>query len=444
MSMKLLLPALSCLAVAHLFGALTFAAPPTAPEEIFKAYARNAERGMTKAEFQRYLKDYTLSPSLKRLYDDGNKAVINAVDTDTAGEADDAFARQGVPVDGGMSSANFQDYIKNFGPRKTPQTVTAPPSKGFLDGLTFDSKTKTSWLHDSALHVSRSAPAPGQQSSIPGGTDPGPAQISWTHSVGSRSVFSIDGALSYTYEVQSLSGNELLGYLTSFRIVPSFEVHTSNDPKNQQDSLKGKVDFQVGLNSKDVTSSDVFQLQALSISPTYERDRIKTTETYGADIFYTPILKAIPGMTALQPIAFWRETTTIPENADEAARRAYPGFIWQPSIGIEAGHATLANAPVYGSDPDFARFALKLKLDLYLVPQFDVSVSYVHRTFFTGSGNSFDFIDITPTWYIGSSLDDLKDPKKIHFAIGLDFKYGETTPSFKHVDSASAFIGMKF
>lgn len=78
------------------------------------------------------------------------------------------------------------------------------------------------------------------------------------------------------------------------------------------------------------------------------------------------------------------------------------------------------------------------------IPQFDVSVSYVHPTFATGKGSSFDFVDVTPTWYIGSSLDDLKDPKKIHFAIGLDFKYGEITPSFNHVDSVSPFSGMKF
>jgi hypothetical protein len=442
--MKLFLRALTYLVFAHFLGAHALAALPTGPEAIFKAYARRPERGMTKAEFQRYLKDYTLSPSLRRLYDDGNKAVINAVDADTDAEANDAFARQGILADGEMSLANFQDYVKTFPPRRTPETVTAPASKGILDTLTFDTKTKTSWLHDSSFHVTRSAPAPGQQTSIPGGTDPGPAQISWTHSVGSRSIFTIDGALSYIYEVQNSSGKELLGYLPSFTIVPSFEAHTSNDPNNQQDSLKAKIDFQVGLNSRDVSSSDVFQLQALSISPAYERDRIKTTETYGVDLFYTPILKAIPGMTALQPLAFWRATTTVPANAEEAARLAYPGFVWQPSIGIETGHASLTNTPVFGSDRDFARFGLKLKLDLYLLPQLDLGVSYVHRTFLTGSENSYDFVDITPLWYIGSSLDDLKDPKKIHFAVGLDFRYGETTPSFKHVDSASAFVGMKF
>jgi hypothetical protein len=432
-------------AAAQLFASFIVGAGlPTGADAIFKAYTHDAKSGMTKAEFQRYLKDYTLSAGVKRLYDEGNEAVTKAVDTDTAAETDDAFARQGVPSGAGMTLANFQDYVKSFPPRKTPQTVTAPISKGILDDLTLDAKTKRSWLHDSAFHLTRTAPAPGQQTSLPGGSDPGPAQISWTHAVGSSAVFTIDGALSYTYELESLTDTEFLGYRPSVRIIPSFEAHTSNDPNNQQDSLKAKIDFQLGLNSKDENSSDLFQLQALSIAPTYERDRIKTTETYGADIFYTPIFKVIPGMTALQPLAFWRTAKTIPANPEEAARLAYPGFVWQPSIGFETGHATLASLPVFDSDPDFARFALKLKIDLYLVPQLDVSVGYSHRTFLTGNGDSYDFIDINPIWYIGSSLDDLNDPKKIHFAVGLDFKYGETTPSFKHVDSLSAFIGMKF
>ena len=63
-----------CFTFTQLLGAIALAALPTAPDAIYKAYTRDARAGMTKAEFQRYLKDYTLSPSLKRLYDDGNNS----------------------------------------------------------------------------------------------------------------------------------------------------------------------------------------------------------------------------------------------------------------------------------------------------------------------------------------------------------------------------------
>jgi hypothetical protein len=208
--------------------------------------------------------------------------------------------------------------------------------------------------------------------------------------------------------------------------------------------LKAKVDFQFALNSEDKTDTDLFQLQALSVAPTYERDRVKKTETYGADIFYTPILKAIPGMTALYPLTFWHRQIAVVANPEEALRVAYPGFIWSPSIGFEVGHAIIDQAAVYGNDPDYARFVAKITLDLYLIPQFDISVSYAARFFLTGDERAFSFFEIAPTWYIWTAAEDMQNPKKVHFAIGLDFKDGETTPNFKHVDSLSAFIGVKF
>jgi len=422
--------------------------PPSA-EDIYKTYAKqDPKKGITRQEFAHYLRDSTLSPSVKALYESGTAAVVQAVDADVAQETAAAFIRQGVAPGESMSPYSFKDYITAFPPRKTilPQPLPVPsqpkagiPSpkptpSGFLDRLT------NSKLHDESLHVTRTAPVP----AVPGGADPGPAQLNWTHAVGSPDVFTIDAAISYTYDFKSLGDKELLGYYPTFAIVPSFEAHTSNSVTATQDSLKAKLDLQFALDSKGKSDTDLFQLQALSIAPAYERDRVKKTETYGGEVFYTPVLKAIPGMTALYPLAFWRNQNAVVANPTEAAAIAYPGFVWSPSVGFEVGHATINETPVYGTDPDYARFVAKLKLDLYLFPQFDLSVSYAGRVFLNGEERAFSFFEIAPTWYIFTPAEDVQNPKKVHFAIGLDFKDGETTPSFKHVDSLSAFVGMKF
>jgi hypothetical protein len=441
---------LSCLAA--VIGCLVFELTSVvlgadSPETIYKYYAkRSPEKGITKEEFKHYLRDYTLSPAVKTLYESGNAAVAKAVDQDTDDEAMLAFTRQSVDPAEPMPATSFKDYITAFPPRKTimpPPRMPTPTTKpgmptpkptpsGILDRLT------NSWLHDTSLHVTRSAPAPG----ILGGADPGPAQFNWTHSAGAADVFTIDAAASYTYELQSLRDKELLGYYPTAKIIPSFEAHTSTSVTATQDSLKAKLDFQFALNSKDENENDLFQLQALSIAPAYETDRVKATETYGADIFYTPLLKRVPGMTALYPLNFWHQQTPV-TTPEEAMQIAYPGFTWSPSIGFEVGHATMGDVAVYGSDADYARFVAKLKLDIYLIPQFDLSLSYAGRVFLTGDNRAFSFFDVAPILYLGPSA-DVQDPKKIHFAIGLDFKDGETTPNFKHVDSLSAFIGIKF
>jgi hypothetical protein len=417
-------------------------APPSA-EEIYKAYAKHPEKGITKQEFEQYLKDSTLSPGLKRLYDGGNAAVVAAVDADTSAETDTAFIRQSVAPGEPMSPASFKDYLAAFPPRKTilpqtpPQTskpttpAAKPAPKGILDGLT------NSKLHDDALHVTRSAPGPGVFGSI----DPGPAQLNWTHAAGSADVFTIDAAVSYIYEVESLKKSKFFGYYPSLSIVPSFEAHTSTSATATQDSLKGKLDFQFALNP-DYASADAPPLQALSIAPAYEGDRVKKTETYGGDIFYTPFIKGI-GMGTLMPLSFGPPPTSPVATPEEALRRAYPAFIWSPSIGFEIGHATMDDTAVYGNDPDYVRFVAKVKLDVFLFPQFDLGLAYAGRVFLTGDDRAFSFFNVTPTWYLGSAA-DVQDKKKIHFAVGLDFKDGETTPNFKHVDSLSAFIGVKF
>src|SRR5204862_374854 len=159
--------------------------------------------------------------------------------------------------------------------------------------------------------------------------DPGPAQISWTHSAGAHDVYSIDGAVSYNYEVEALRGQQLWGLDMQGSVVPSFEAHTSNDSKNKEDTLKAKLDLQFALDAPGT-------VHGLSLAPTYETDRTNRTETYGGEIFYSPTWTAIPGLGVFRSFRSGDVLAAPPSTPEEGARLAYPGFAWQPSVGFEA------------------------------------------------------------------------------------------------------------
>src|SRR5690242_11566348 len=163
------------------FGLAPAMSAPSA-EQIYNTYAKtDPKKGITKQEFQHYLRDSTLSPHIKALYNSDNGPVVRAVDADTSDEADAAFIRQSIPPGESMPFYSFKDYITAFAARKTimpqPQIplaapklgkpASSPPPNGVLDRLT------NSMLHDEALHVTRSAPVP----AVLGGVDPGPAQL---------------------------------------------------------------------------------------------------------------------------------------------------------------------------------------------------------------------------------------------------------------------------
>jgi hypothetical protein len=79
--------------------------------------------------------------------------------------------------------------------------------------------------------------------------------------------------------------------------------------------------------------------------------------------------------------------------------------------------------------------------DLYITPSFEIAADYSHRTFLTGGGNSFDYVELSPILYLDGSPDD---PTSHHFSIGMTLKNGKTTPQFKSVNSISAWLGIKF
>ncbi len=246
-------------------------------------------------------------------------------------------------------------------------------------------------------------------------------------------MLSVDGAVSYKFsppELLNLSSTNLS--VTS--INPAFEIHESTALKNQQDSISAKMPVVLAWNfpQKSPLETAIFYL-----SPTYETDKSKSTETYGIDILFSPIVST-------QIMGFPIQTGQfIPIGAIfKSIKAEYPGVRLMPYLGFENGYASFPGGrSVYDNQRDFSRFAARLKTDIFLSPRLDIAIDYYHRTFLTGNDDSFDFVDISPILYLDG---DPENPETEHFSLGMTFKDGKTTPQFKNVKTISAWIGVKF
>jgi hypothetical protein len=204
-----------------------------------------------------------------------------------------------------------------------------------------------------------------------------------------------------------------------FFLQPTVEAHTSTNPKAQQDSISAKIPLQIVL-SLDRDKADFFESHYFSISPVYETDHVKNTETYGGDLFYSPTIPRfhIGGLGPIHPLPDWIT------------------FGWRPYIGIEGGEAFQpASTMGYKMPSEFVRGVFKLHSDLYFSNRFDLAVDFSHRTFINGDNASFEYMEISSVYYVDEDQ---------HLSLGLTYKNGYTTPQFSQVDSLSAWIGIKF
>jgi len=403
-------------------------AKPANLKSLYDQYARsNPTKGMNQNEFEKYLVDHLSSDpetarQLADLYVNDPKYfnVMNPKIEDAWTKILNDFSS---PDAGVLDRAQFGSYLKKYPPGSSLPSLTSPasssqagPTAGILAKIT------GGLIQDGNLHINKSSSQPGS-SGLPGGIDPGPAQFNWTKAAGSSSVFSIDGALSYNYQPKNVDW---------LYIVPGVEAHTSTASSAQQDSISAGVNVKAWFDNSD--ANGLFAGNLLSLAPAYETDRKKDTETYGGGFFYTPILN-LPGMENYQRLDFWRS------HASPADQNVYPGFSWTAAVGLEGGYATQSPNVVFRLQNDYARIAGKLHADLYISPRFDIAVDFTHRTFLTGQTQSFEYVEVSPTFYLDSTQDD---PKKQNFALGMTFKYGKTTPQFQKVDSISLWFGVKF
>jgi hypothetical protein len=421
-------------------------------ETLYYSLAHDPKKGITRDELINYLRQQVhLDPLYKELHTKGDKIYESALEKSLPEQADLIIVKFSSPGDDHLDLIAFSNYLA-VNPRKSDGVVATPAAtpKGLLDTVTYNPNTKRPLLSDKNLHITKSAPNPGASTTKPGGTDPGPAQFNWTRSAGSRSLFSVDAAISYSLSYHDLfppRDDKLSHYLFDYYLTPSFEAHTATDPKNKQDSLQAKLQLQIAMapntrSNEYVESKAWFADQIFSIAPSYQRDTVKKIEAYGGEIFYTPIPN-IPGFKVYKSLNFWRKDAgMIPRTEVERELQYCPEFLILPAVGIETGYyANGLNALPPGLDKDYTRLTAKLHLDFYITPQFDIATDYVHRTFLVGGGKSFDYVEVSPVLYLDPTQDD---PSKQHFALGMSFKYGKTTPQFQEVRSISAWFGVKF
>ena len=111
-------------------------------------------------------------------------------------------------------------------------------------------------------------------------------------------------------------------------------------------------------------------------------------------------------------------------------------FSWRPYVGFEGAEVSQTPPKTgYKLPPDFIRFAAKLHTDLYFSNRFDLAMDYCHRNFFYGDDVSFDYVEVSPIFYIDEDQ---------HLSLGLTYKNGYTSPQFSWVHSIGAWVGIKF
>ena len=386
--------------------------------EVFDTLVKKGRPGMTLSEAETYLRKYDpkyTDPEYVAFAKD-NPAFKRLMEAKIEKDAKGLLSNEGVLISGErvITRATFVEDAPTFNP-----TLGKEPKTDYLASVT------NKVLTDESLSITKSTTIQGDEKR--------PAQFGYLLDKG-RSVFTIDGALSYKFNRQAPFGGDDFSFLPI--ITPTLEAHTSTRAKKQQDSLSAKV-----VAEFDIASSfmpDLFQEHTITITPSYETDHLKKTEAYSINVMYSPTLGGWFPTGKFIPLAQILNGVGI-----SGYQHEYPGIIWRPYVGFEDGLiSTPSNdTSVYGGEDTYSRFASVLHSDLYLAPRFDVAVDFSNRTFFTGTDRTFDYVEVSPILYLDGNP---ADPTTEHFSLGMSLKYGKTTPQFKNVDSLSAWLGVRF
>jgi hypothetical protein len=425
---------------------LSEGAGPLPPEAIYKYYhsigAPSAEKdSLSKDQIKAYLRDHDptfgsefngIAASDRAFRETREKHLDQATDDFMDGDYGHQIANS---TQFAVYKKAFIDYLTSQVYKHEPQT--AARGVGPKSGVPPTEPQRLFPIHIGSIfigqpHLSKSSVA---ANTAAGQLQGGPAQFNWSTPETQKSSYSVDAAA--TIEIEPLLGLGVTPW-DQLRVVPTAEAHTSSITTGQQNSISGKLQIiQPFTLSSPVTllapvNTEPYQTllptlksegALLQITPNYETNRQQTLETYGSDILLTPLF------------------TPLYRNGSKYVLTVVP------SIGLESGFVYgVAKHSIYGQGDDFSRFVARLHGELYITRYFLVVADFYDRMFLTASKLNYAFIDVSPNIILNpdpsSSLGT--DPMKLQFSVGLDFKYGKTTPQFNEVHSISAFLGLKF
>ncbi len=384
--------------------------PPVSPETLFRKYDRDHDNVLNIDELAEYVRDtnptYTKA-AFKALY--GRDALYReAVHTESRNDAE-AIALYGhLDRNRGefvLNAKEFEDYL-----------VDKVPEYKDLRNPDILKKVTGGALSDRHLHISKSTTVKQDNNRFL----VEPARFALTEPTSGPLVFTIDAALSYSLTLPPIKNFLGIGPAEAF-LQPTVEAHTSTSVTAQQDSISAKVPVQLVVNP---TNQQLLGITShfFSLSPVYETDHLKKTETYGGEVLYSPTIPALK-IGSLYTIPL------LPSVLQ---------FGWRPYFGIEGGEADqTASAIGFKLPTEFVRTVFKLHSNLYTSSKrFGLAVEFVNRTFLNGDVSSFNYMEISPVYYF--------DPETQHLSLGLTYKNGYTSPQFSLVDSFSAWVGIKF
>lgn len=396
---------------------------PATPKQVFDSIVGSEEAAMTVDQAAEYLRAYDVrysDPEL-RAYADRDPEFRRFQEERILRDARKLVADEGHDVNGKRRIS--RERFVQIAARKTP-ALKEDKGTDYLSAVTGGVlKTKN-------ISISRSTTKQGDEKR--------PAQFALNHTKDGTFI-GIDAAVAY-----KVGEFAPWHFANGYSAVPVFsvgaEAHTTTQApsKREEDSLAFKTPFELHISPSTPRFGNSFAL-----TPSYERNRKKTVETYGGSLLWSPSVgSSHEGLLALAQtgrfIPLSRIFTTLESD--------YPGILWRPWFGAELGERLMSDSAdadaskAYGGDRGFARLVITGRFDVYLTRNFDIAIDVSHRKFLTGSELGFSYVEVSPTLFLDGAAQD----EDTRFSVGFTYKNGKTTPQFKNVNSISAWLGVRY
>lgn len=268
-----------------------------------------------------------------------------------------------------------------------------------------------------------------------------PAKFAWTHSRGEKSFYSVDAAVLFTpawldwqwdkLETGAKENEELRGWVTGGRIRPAFEAHVSTQEGASRNQLtysgliQGRYKWFPGGHDNVRTEAllperlPLFSAHYFELASLYVTDRVASVRTWGVDVKYEP---SVPFLNLNHDVP--RPLFHLPWL--EGSMKA--------SLGLSMRKYEQGN-PVAAADADYGEFVVSYQGKVVLFQRLTLRATYSAASDLWGDMKSHDLFE--------GSAELLLDERN-HFTVGMSYVCGEEEPTFKKVDSFTAWVGVKF
>ena len=301
-----------------------------------------------------------------------------------------------------------------------------------------------------------------------------PAKISWNKNANEAAFYNVDVAVAGIMFTQHPKPFPVGDEDITVAPMPVFEAHVSNEANTRtseksQDSLLFAlpilIGYQARLDEADFNdwmngrvenvdgsghkSSDWIMGGQFILNPAYRMDRENDVKATEAGLYWRP--------GVWYPLGLNRTVEIIPHAVS---------FRWDPLIGFEGGHYEGRGSHFVKLPEDYVRGFARLHAEIGLGPleqtPVTITADYTIRHEFLTVSNDYNYSEISVVDNLDAGrlepvADAYNQPKKDsktgkaqevfipgHLKLGVTWKRGKDAPTFKDVDTFSAWIGLQY